>query len=488
MIFKAWSIRNGCLLAVLFVMGGLVHADTLVTVTMDTSQLVGHPAGPFYLAFQLTDGSGAGNSSTMAVLSNFQFGGGASSGSPTLMGGASGDINSSVTLSDSSFLNFFSQQFTPGSTLTFTLSLTGSVEAGSTPDHFAFSILDQAFKAMPTKGGLFFDVFLAIDLDSPNPTLQTFASDPQRLPVAGGTAVATGQPQVVAIDGIPPTSTVGLSPLPNTNGWNNSDVTVNFSAIDNSGGSGVRQLNISATGAQPIASTIIAASSAFATVFTEGITNFSFFATDLASNVEPAHTLTVKLDKTPPSITGARIPVANLNGWNNTNVAVSFACSDALSGLASDSPPASTVLTSEGANQQVTGTCQDLAGNVASATAGGINIDKTPPALSGLPAANCILWPPNHNFVTVTTISAADLLSGMSSFSVTGTSSEPMDPNNPDIIITGSGLGPRTVQLRADRLGTANGRIYTITSTATDAAGNVVNVDSTCAVPHDQAP
>jgi hypothetical protein len=153
MIFKAWSIRNGCLLAVLLFMGGLVHADTLVTVTMDTSQLVGHPAGPFYLAFQLTDGSGAGNSSTMAVLSNFQFGGGASSGSPTLMGGASGDISSSVTLSDSSFLNFFSQQFTPGSTLTFTLSLTGSVKAGSTPDHFAFSILDQTLKAIPTKGG-----------------------------------------------------------------------------------------------------------------------------------------------------------------------------------------------------------------------------------------------------------------------------------------------------------------------------------------------
>ena len=320
MIFTAWSIRGTWLAAFLLVMSGLVHADTLVTVTVDTSQLVAHPAGPFYLAFQLTDGSGAGNSSTVAILSNFQLGGGSPSGSPALTGGASGDIGSSVTLTDSSFLNFFSQQFTPGSMLTFTLSLTGQVEAGSTPDHFAFSILDQTLKPIPTKGGLFFDVFLAIDLDSASPVLLTFASDPQRLPVAGGNAIATGEAQVIPVDAITPTSSATLSPLPNANGWNNSDVTVNFSASDNPGGSGVRQLSISAAGAQPVSTTIIAANSAFATIFTEGITNLNFFATDLANNVEAAHTLTVKLDKTPPSITGARTPLANVNGWNNTNV------------------------------------------------------------------------------------------------------------------------------------------------------------------------
>lgn len=565
MIFKAWSIRSSWLLAVLLFMSGLVHADTLVTVTVDTSQLVGHPAGPFYLAFQLTDGSGVGNNSTMAVLSNFQFSGGSPSGSPALTGGASGDIGSSVSLTDSTFLNFFSQQFTPGNALTFSLSLTGNVEAGSTPDHFAFSILDQTLKPIPTKGGLFFDVFLAIDLDSTNPALQTFASDPQRLPLAGGNAIATGDPQVITVDAFPPTSAVTLSPLPNANGWNNSDVAVNFSASDNPGGSGVRQLNISAIGAQPIASTIIAANFAFATVFTEGITNLNFFATDLANNAEAARTLIVKLDKTPPSIAGSqtpaansngwnntdvtvsfacsdvlsglapgsppgtalvssegvnqqvpgvcldlagnaasamlslnidktppniapsRTPAANANGWNNTNVTVSFACADALSGLALGNPPAATVLSSEGKNQQVSGTCLDLAGNSASATASGINIDKTPPALSGLPAVGCTLWPPDKKFVTVATISAADVLSGLASFNVTGMSNEPQEPNDPDIIISGTGLGPRTVQLRADRLGTGTGRIYTITSTATDAAGNVVNAISTCVVLHDQA-
>jgi hypothetical protein len=329
----------------------------------------------------------------------------------------------------------------------------------------------------------------------------------------------------------------------------------------------VQQINFSATGAKPIATTNIPGSAASALISTEGVTNFSFFATDFAANVEPAQTLTIKLDKTPPSITGSRAPAANANGWSNTDVTASFTCADALSGLAPGSPPANTLMSTEGANQQVSGACQDLAGNTASATVSGINIDKTPPtiapsrtpaansngwnntnvnvsfactdalsglaagsppvptvlsgegtnqqvsgtcfdlagnsasaavsginidttppALSGLLAAGCTLWPPDHKFVTVATISAVDLLSGLASFNVTGTSNEPQNANDPDIIITGTGLGPRTIQLRADRLGTGTGRVYTLTTAATDAAGNVVVTTSNCTVPHGQAP
>jgi hypothetical protein len=369
----------------------------------------------------------------------------------------------------------------------------------------------------------------------------------------------------ISSDAIPPTTVATAAPPANANGWNNSNVTIALTATDNPGGSGVPQITFNATGAQPIASTNAAGSSASALISTEGLTSFSFFATDLSANVEPTQTLTIKLDKTPPSITGTRTPLANANGWNNSDVTASFACADALSGLAPGSPPANTLMSTEGANQQVTGACQDLAGNMASATvsginidktppniapsrtpaansngwnntnvtvsfacadalsglapgsppapsvlasegvnqqvsgtcfdlagnsasapASGINIDKTPPALSGLPVAGCTLWPPDHRFVTVATISAVDLLSGLISFNVTGTSNEPQNANDPDIIITGAGLGPRTVQLRADRLGTGAGRIYTINTIASDAAGNVVNSTSTCTVPHDQ--
>jgi hypothetical protein len=108
-----------------------------------------------------------------------------------------------------------------------------------------------------------------------------------------------------------------------------------------------------------------------------------------------------------------------------------------------------------------------------------IKIDKTPPAVSGLPAPRTILWPPNHKMVQVATVSAADLGSKLVSFSVTCTSNEPFDPKDPDIVITGTGLGPRIVNLRADRLGTGSERIYTMTTTATDLSGNIFSCSST---------
>lgn len=295
-----------------------------------------------------------------------------------------------------------------------------------------------------------------------------------------------GQKIAALTDTIPPNTVANSSPAPNPAGWNNTNVTVTLTATDNAGGSGVKLISLRATGAQPSPGAAIPGSLASLVVTNEGITSLNFFATDIAGNIEPAHTLPIRIDKTPPSITGAHTPSANANGWNNTDVAVSFACSDALSGPAPGSPPAATVLASEGANQQVSGTCFDVAGNTASATVSGINIDKTPPVLSGLPAASCTLWPPDRKFVTVATISAADPLSGLAALNVTGTSSEPMDPTNPDIIISGTGTGPRTVQLRADRLGTGSGRVYTINTVATDAAGNTVSATSTCNVPHDQ--
>jgi len=40
--------------------------------------------------------------------------------------------------------------------------------------------------------------------------------------------------------------------------------------------------------------------------------------------------------------------------------------------------------------------------------------------------------------------------------------------------------------LRASRLGTGNGRVYTINATATDTAGNTSTSVAACVVPHDQ--
>ena len=80
------------------------------------------------------------------------------------------------------------------------------------------------------------------------------------------------------------------------------------------------------------------------------------------------------VDTTDPLITFvSRTPAANGNGWNNTNVTVNWSCADSGSGVLS-ATKAETVST-EGPNQSATGTCTDHAGNTATDTQTGINID-----------------------------------------------------------------------------------------------------------------
>jgi hypothetical protein len=98
-----------------------------------------------------------------------------------------------------------------------------------------------------------------------------------------------------------------------------------------------------------------------------------------------------------------------------------------------------------------------------------------------------MLWPPNHKLVVVATVTASDALSGLASFGVSGSSSEPSFGGEMDIVIGGSAFESFVVQLRSERLGAGEGRIYTLTAAATDLAGNGVTDSATCLVPHDQA-
>src|SRR6202008_317509 len=73
--------------------------------------------------------------------------------------------------------------------------------------------------------------------------------------------------------------------------------------------------------------------------------------------------LIVGVDNEPPTIKATVSPGPNAAGWNNTNVTVKFTCTDAISGIAT-CPPSQTV-TTEGANQVISGTATDNAGNTA---------------------------------------------------------------------------------------------------------------------------
>jgi hypothetical protein len=195
--------------------------------------------------------------------------------------------------------------------------------------------------------------------------------------------------EIIGTDNDLPTITAQAHPLPNANGWNNTDVTVTFTCSDATSG--------------------IASCTAPVTVATEGPGQVvSGTAVDKAGNSASA-SVTLNIDKTPPTIIGSASPPANGNGWNNGDVIVTFNCADGLSGVATC--PAPITVAAEGANQVVSGTAVDKAGNSASASVT-LNIDKTPPTITGSvsPPANGDGW--NNTDVTVT-FTCGDGLSGV---------------------------------------------------------------------------
>ena len=116
--------------------------------------------------------------------------------------------------------------------------------------------------------------------------------------------------------------------------------------------------------------------------------------------------------------------------------------------------------------------------------------DTTPPNLSVSLSPN-VLWPPNHKLVPITAnISVSDNCDPSAHVALVSiTSNEPLQPG--DIQAIGGGPVPfgtdvRSFQLRAERLGSGDGRVYTVTYRATDHSGNSRLVSATVSVPHDQ--
>ncbi len=174
-----------------------------------------------------------------------------------------------------------------------------------------------------------------------------------------------------------------VTSVPNIQGWNDSDVTVGLEAADNEGGSGVKEITYSATGAQSVSETTTAGTSVSVLLTTEGETTITYFATDEAGNSETAQMLVIRIDKTAPVLTSEATAGGNpytAGTWTNQNVVVSFDCTDAVSGVASVTQPIT--LSSEGENQTANGVCTDVAGNSANASSVNIKIDKTAPVIT----------------------------------------------------------------------------------------------------------
>ena len=101
--------------------------------------------------------------------------------------------------------------------------------------------------------------------------------------------------------------------------------------------------------------------------------------------------------------------------------------------------------------------------------------DTTPPTISAIAVNSSVLWPPNHTMRSITVIpTVSDDVSAAVTCSITNITS-----NEPQTGLDGGDLGPDwegtvglTTSLRAERSARRSGRLYTLTVTCTDEAGN----------------
>lgn len=120
------------------------------------------------------------------------------------------------------------------------------------------------------------------------------------------------------------------------------------------------------------------------------------------------------------------------------------------------------------------------------------DLDTVPPQIE-VTVSPDVLWPPNHKLVevcaTVTTFDVCDPNPAVTLQSIV--SSEPDNGTGDgntmnDIQGADAGSEDYCFLLRAERSGLGEGRVYTVTYCATDAAGNMTCASADVTVPHDQ--
>jgi hypothetical protein len=106
-----------------------------------------------------------------------------------------------------------------------------------------------------------------------------------------------------------------------------------------------------------------------------------------------------------------------------------------------------------------------------------------PPLCTAAIAAPPTIWPPNHKLVPVAVEGVTDPDGDPVTIQITGiTQDEPLSGNTPDA----TGLGSAAAQVRAERTGGGDGRVYHLSFTASDGQGGSCTGTVTVCVPHDQ--
>jgi hypothetical protein len=222
----------------------------------------------------------------------------------------------------------------------------------------------------------------------------------------------------------------------------------------------------------------------------------TYTATDGASLTASASQTITVIDNTPPSIScPANIVVNAISGTCAAPVTFTVGASDNCS-----SP---TIVTSRASGSSfsvgvttVIATATDAAGNSSMCSFTVTVKDIDAPVIT-LTDQTITLWPPDHKYTTVhvtdLVANASDLCDAsvnINSVKIASVTSD--EPNNSagdgnttnDIVIAPD---CKSVQLRAERIGGSNGRVYTITFEVTDSSGNSSTATATVTVPKSQS-
>jgi large repetitive protein len=219
-----------------------------------------------------------------------------------------------------------------------------------------------------------------------------------------------------------------------SNGWYNHPLTVSFAGSD--GTSSIASCDPALTYNGP----------------DNGSASVNGSCLDRAGNVGRV-TLPLKYDATAPTVSASAGRTPDSNGWYNHAVGVTFAGSDATSGV--DSCTQATYSGPDTADASVPGTCRDVAGNQSGSTSFGLRYDATGPSVTATPgrAADANGW---YNHALSVTFSGSDTTSGLDSCAAPQTYSGPDDGN---ASVSGScrdvagNSTPRSLGLRYDATG-----------------------------------
>jgi large repetitive protein len=274
-------------------------------------------------------------------------------------------------------------------------------------------------------------------------------------------------------DATAPQTTATPSRQANPNGWHNAALSVTFAATDATAGVDTCDPAKSYSGPDTTSTTLAGT------------------CTDKAGNAAGA-SLPLKYDATAPQATATPSRQPNGNGWYNAPLTVSFAATDATSGLDS-CPAAKTYSGPDQGAAAVSGTCVDKAGNGGLASLP-LRYDATAPQASATPSRqpNANGW---YNAPLTVSFAATDATSGLDSCPAAKTYSGPDDGaaavSGTCVDKAGNG-GPASLPLKYDatapqstatpsRHPNANGwynAALTVTFAATDAMSTVASCDA----------